>query len=289
MAKVFISYRRDDSAGHAGRIHDRLEREFGRDLLFMDVDAIPIGADFVEVLTQAVGKCDVLLAVIGPLWCEIRNGDGSRRLEDASDFVRIEIATALRRGIPIIPVLLDDTEMPRPVQLPEEIQPLCRRNAISVRHTSFHADMDRLIAGLRRTTHSPSQTVPTPPTPAPLDISAVDPIAAEMIDRFTQFIALGDPQMFIIIEDADERFVQFIGLADGAVLMDLPCMSLSAEQIETANAFFAPLQIELTQDQCSYQGNVEADPYKLTALTLAVFERIYGSRPKPPLSFKVDA
>lgn len=289
MAKVFISYRRDDSAGHAGRIHDRLEREFGRDLLFMDVDAIPIGADFVEVLTEAVGKCDVLLAVIGPMWCDIRNGDGSRRLDDESDFVRIEIATALRRGIPIIPVLLDDTEMPRPVQLPAEMQMLCRRNAVGVRHTSFHADMDRLIAGLKRTRQGSQQSAPPPPTVAPVDIGAVDPIAAQMIERFTQFIALGDPEVFIIVEDAEGRFVQFIGLADGVVLMDLPCVNLSAEQLQAASAYFAPLQIELTQDQYSYQGNVEADPYKLTALTLAVFERIYGSRPVPPLSFRVDA
>lgn len=78
VAKVFISYRRDDSAGHAGRVHDRLEREFGRDLLFMDVDAIPLGANFVKVLADEVAKCDVLLAIIGPGWLDARDEAGNR-------------------------------------------------------------------------------------------------------------------------------------------------------------------------------------------------------------------
>jgi TIR domain len=87
--KVFISYRRDDSAGHAGRVHDRLEREFGRDLLFMDVDAVPLGDNFVTVLSEEVAKCDVLLAVIGPNWLNARDEDGSRRLDNPHDFRRV--------------------------------------------------------------------------------------------------------------------------------------------------------------------------------------------------------
>jgi hypothetical protein len=144
----FISYRRDDSAGHAGRVHDRLEREFGRDLLFMDVDAIPLGADFVEVLSTEVAKCDVLLAIIGPSWLDACDEDGNRRLESEHDFVRIEIAAALKRSIPVIPILLEGTRMPKADRLPEEIKPLTRRNALDVRHASFHADMDKLIRGL---------------------------------------------------------------------------------------------------------------------------------------------
>jgi len=98
--KVFISYRRDDSAGHAGRVQDRLERELGRDLLFMDVDAVPLGDNFVTVLSEEVAKCDVLLAVIGPNWLNARDEDGSRRLDNPHDFVRIEIGAALQRSIP---------------------------------------------------------------------------------------------------------------------------------------------------------------------------------------------
>ncbi len=77
--KVFISYRRDDSAGHAGRLHDRLQREFGRDLLYMDVDAIPLGVNFIKVLGEELAKCDALLAVIGPGWLNARDDTGKRR------------------------------------------------------------------------------------------------------------------------------------------------------------------------------------------------------------------
>src|SRR5262245_52485603 len=94
-AKVFISYRRDDSAGHAGRLHDRLEREFDRNLLFMDVDKIPLGADFIDVINGEVAKCDVLLAIIGPNWIEAEDDNGNRRLDNEQDFVRLEIRAAL--------------------------------------------------------------------------------------------------------------------------------------------------------------------------------------------------
>ena len=147
-ARVFISYRRDDSAGHAGRVHDRLERELGRDLLFMDVDAIPLGADFVEVLGAEVGKCDVLLAIIGPGWLEARDDIGQRRLDNEQDFVRVEIAAALKRGIPVIPILLEGTKVPKSEQLPDDLKALSRRNGLDVRHASFHADMDKLVRSL---------------------------------------------------------------------------------------------------------------------------------------------
>lgn len=149
MAKVFISYRRDDSAGHAGRVHDRLEREFGRNLLFMDVDAIPLGVNFARVLGEEVGRCDVLLAVIGPGWLEARDEAGLRRLDSPHDFVRIEIAAALKRDIPVIPILLEGTRMPRSDHLPGDIQELTLRNALDVRHASFHADMDKLVRSLK--------------------------------------------------------------------------------------------------------------------------------------------
>src|SRR5262245_47821980 len=109
---IFISYRRDDSAGHAGRVMDRLEQEFGRDYLFMDVDSIPLGTDFVRILREEVAKCTVLLAVIGPRWSEVRDEDGTPRLNNPNDFVRIEIAAALQRNISVIPILLDGAKIP---------------------------------------------------------------------------------------------------------------------------------------------------------------------------------
>ena len=148
-AKVFINYRRDDSAGHAGRVRDRLAHELGRDLLFMDVDAISLGANFSKVLHEEVAKCGVLLAVIGPNWSDVRDEHGNRRLDDPNDFVRIEITAALQRDIPVIPILLDGARIPKADQLPDDLKELASRNGLDVRHASFHTDMDRLILGLK--------------------------------------------------------------------------------------------------------------------------------------------
>jgi len=146
--KAFINYRREDSGAYAGRIQDRLAPEFGRGNLFMDVDSIPIGADFVKTLGDEVGKCNVLLAVIGPKWLDVRDENGDRRLDNPDDFVRIEIATALQRNIPVIPILIDDATVPKADQLPEDLKALVRRNAHYVRHASFHTDVDKLIRRL---------------------------------------------------------------------------------------------------------------------------------------------
>jgi hypothetical protein len=117
-SKVFISYRRDDAGHAAGRVHDRLEREFGGDLLFMDVAAIPLGRDFTKVLRDEVAKCDVLLALIGPNWLNVRDEEDNRRLDNPADFLRIEIETALQRDIPVIPILLDGAKIPKADELP---------------------------------------------------------------------------------------------------------------------------------------------------------------------------
>jgi formylglycine-generating enzyme required for sulfatase activity len=165
-AKIFISYRRDDSAGHAGRVHDRLAQEFGPNLLFMDVDSIPLGSDFIKVLREEVAKCDALLAVIGQHWLDARDTEGNRRLDGENDFVRIEIATALQRDIPIIPILLDGAKIPKPEELPPDLQGLTARNGLDVRHSSFHIDMDRLIGGLKAqsvTAHALSEVKAKPP------------------------------------------------------------------------------------------------------------------------------
>jgi hypothetical protein len=153
FGKIFISYRRGDSAGHAGRVHDRLQEEFGRDLLFMDVDSIQLGVDFVKVLREAVGQCGVLLAIIGPTWVDVRNERGARRLDDTNDFVRLEIATALVRDIPVIPILLDGPAVPQGDRLPIDLKGLALRNGIEVRHASFHSDVEKLIKALRSGPH----------------------------------------------------------------------------------------------------------------------------------------
>ncbi len=147
MARILLSYRRDDSSGHAGRLYDRLSQHFGRDNLFMDVDTIALGLDFVEAIQDAVGSCDVLLAVIGRQWLTSTDSQGHRRLDNPEDFVRLEITTALERGIRVIPVLVGGASMPRSIELPDVLRPLARRQALIV-GDHFHPDVDRLIAAL---------------------------------------------------------------------------------------------------------------------------------------------
>jgi hypothetical protein len=147
--KVFISYRRSDSAAYAGRVWDRLERDLGRHSLFMDVAAIPLGTNFPEVLHEEVAKCSVLLAMIGPNWLDARDEHQKRRLDDPNDYVRIEIAQALQRGIPVIPILLDSATIPKADQLPKDLKELASRNGMDIHHASFHDDMNRLIRALK--------------------------------------------------------------------------------------------------------------------------------------------
>lgn len=151
MSQVFLSYRRDDSPDAAGRIHDRLVSQYGHERLFMDVDNIPPGLDFRVIIDEAVGRCQIFLAVIGPGWIAAADHAGRVRLENPADFVRLEIEAALNREIPVIPVLVGDAPMPRPEQLPDSLQSLAFRNAINVRRNpDFHHDVGRLISWMEK-------------------------------------------------------------------------------------------------------------------------------------------
>jgi len=162
MSRIFISYRRDDSAGYAGRLYDRLSQRFGGDQIFMDIDTIEPGLDFVEVIEKAVGSCDVLIALIGRQWLTIADATGRRRLDNPEDFVRLEIATALDRNIRVIPVLVRGATMPRSTDLPDVLKKLSRRNALEISDTRFHYDVDRLIETLEKVL---GVSEPLPPRP----------------------------------------------------------------------------------------------------------------------------
>jgi formylglycine-generating enzyme required for sulfatase activity len=169
MTRVFISYRRDDSADVTGRIFDHLHAHFGQEvLLFRDVDVIPFGADFRKVIRQAVEGCQVLLAVIGPTWVGVTDATGTRRLDDSRDFVRLEIEAALSRDVPVIPVLVGKARMPREEELPESLRPIVYRHGIEVRRDpDFKRDVETLIRGLGRILKTPADPVAPPPTAAP--------------------------------------------------------------------------------------------------------------------------
>lgn len=145
---IFISYRRDDSQGITGRIYDRLEAHFGHDQIFMDVDTIPPGYDFVEVIEHAVDGSKVFLVIIGPQWLTAADNVGNRRLFNPEDFVRLEVATALERDVRVIPVLIDNAIMPKSSDLPDNLKSLSRRNAIEISYTRFNSDVERLIRAL---------------------------------------------------------------------------------------------------------------------------------------------
>jgi TIR domain len=118
--RIFISYRRDDSQADTGRLSDALTTAFGQDRVFMDIDAIPPGVDFAHAITEAVGSCDALIAVIGPHWLTLADPRGQRRLDDPNDFVRLEIKAALERYIRVIPVLVREADMPSRGELPDD-------------------------------------------------------------------------------------------------------------------------------------------------------------------------
>ncbi len=150
MSRIFISYRRDDSAAYAGRIYDRLCGQFGAEQVFMDVDDIPPGADFAAHIDAKVGSCDALIAVIGKNWLDARNADGQLRLSDPNDFVALELALALQRKILVIPVLVGGATMPTPAELRSDLRGLAGRNALTLHERDFQRDLDSLVRTLQR-------------------------------------------------------------------------------------------------------------------------------------------
>lgn len=166
---VFISYRREDSAGYAGRLYDSLSDRFAAAQLFMDVDTIEPGADFVAVISDAVGSCDALLAVIGPGWLEATNAAGERRLDDPNDFVRLEIEAALARNVRVIPVLVQGARMPDVRSLPASLAPLSRRNALEMSHGRWRTDADRLVRVLDSMEQAKRTAVEAPVVEPPLE------------------------------------------------------------------------------------------------------------------------
>jgi tetratricopeptide (TPR) repeat protein len=164
--KIFINYRRGDDPGYTGRLFDWLQDVFDRQQLFMDVDNIAPGLDFVRELDERVGECDVMLAVIGKNWIDARDATGARRLDDPNDFVRIEIASALSQGKRVIPVLVGEAQMPRLDELPDTLKPLARRNAVRLTHERFSADIQGLVKALQQTLGQ-TQTPPAWPIRVP--------------------------------------------------------------------------------------------------------------------------
>ena len=147
---IFISYRREDTAANAGRIYDHLSDRFGEDHVFMDVDSIAIGLDFTKAVVAAVSACDLLLVLVGKDWLSSADSNGRRRIDNPDDWVRVEIETALQRDIPVVPVLVDEAELPYADDLPPSLRPFVRRQAFRLSHAGFRAEVAGLIEAVAK-------------------------------------------------------------------------------------------------------------------------------------------
>lgn len=165
MRGIFISYRREDAEGQAGRLFDDLSAHFGRDAVFMDVAAIKKGLDFRRIIYEHVTSCGVLLVIIGKRWLSATDSKGKRRLDDPNDFVRLETAAALSRGIPVVPVLVQDASMPKEQDLPDVLKELAFRNGTELTHARWDSDVKLLIEDITSYVGTPamaeSSTQPT--------------------------------------------------------------------------------------------------------------------------------
>jgi flagellar biosynthesis GTPase FlhF len=157
---IFISYRRDDSEGQAGRLFEALRAAFGPQAVFMDVATIEPGVDFRRAIDKHTAGCGALLALIGKRWLTATDAQGRRRLDDPDDFVRMETAAALRRDIPVIPVLVQDASMVRPEDLPDELKNLAFRNSVVLSHARWDSDVELLVNALQPLVEGSSVTTP---------------------------------------------------------------------------------------------------------------------------------
>ena len=192
---IFISYRRDDSEGEAGRLFDDLTRAFGDEAVFMDVAGIKPGMDFRKAIEDNVSSCGVFLAIVGPTWASIADANGQRRLEDPNDFVALEIASALKREVPVIPVLVHDAKMPSADLLPEALKPFAYRNSVELTHTRWSSDVALLIEALKAYVTPKSGSGPPVHATVPVQLPAPHPpsgtvtLATEVKKKPTGMIA----------------------------------------------------------------------------------------------------
>ena len=148
MGKVFISYRREETAGEARALYNDLVARIGKGSVFMDVDNIALGRDFRQVLQESLASCELMLVLIGREWVDLKNQSGCRRLEDRGDFIRLEIGAALKRNIPVTPVLLQGAHIPTSEQLPEDLKDLSYRNGFELNHNRWDSDVQEMIRRL---------------------------------------------------------------------------------------------------------------------------------------------
>jgi hypothetical protein len=160
--RIFLSYRRDDSSGYAVHLYEDLAERFGAENVFMDIDSLAPGVDFVDAIQETLERCDTVLVLIGRGWLSASGSDGSRRLDNPEDFVRLEIEAALDDVHRVVPVLVAGAEMPSRAELPASLAALARRHAVDISDRRWRADSGSLMDALER-----SWRVASPPEKAP--------------------------------------------------------------------------------------------------------------------------
>ena len=226
--RIFISYRRDDEAGTAGRLYDHLVHfaKIPRDHIFKDVDNIVPGTNFVTTLTSEVVRCQVMLAIVGRRWINATDGSGRRRLDDPCDFVRIELEAALNRGIPLIPLWVDGAQVPGPHDLPDSLSRIREQQGIEVRNASFDSDVRRLVKAIEwhearlPSPHEDAGALPElPPPPSPTTTPthrppsiAPRPIAPPTeVREATQKDLVGLGGLYYMAEAGDAQYLYEVG------------------------------------------------------------------------------
>lgn len=262
QARIFMSYRREDSADVSGRIYDALAAHFGDEAIFKDVDDIPFGVNFKTHLNNVIRQSAVELVVIGPRWLDAKGEDGYRRLDNPADFVRIEIEAALSQGMPVIPLLVSGARMPPGNALPAAMAELAYRNGIAVRpDPDFHNDMRRLIKALeehvrpqKRAAGPAAQPAPAAtPTPARPSPPAERVLYQKAGDRVTNLVARVDGKSYPIadLQSASAGKLQPKNvptrITPGLIIAAFSCIGFfalaSSGNLETAASAGTPLGI----------------------------------------------
>lgn len=210
---LFLSYRREDSAGHTGRLHDKLAQRWGADRLFWDIDSIAPGEDFVEAIDRTLDQCRLVIVVIGPRWLDVVTEEGLRRIDDAADYHRQEILRAIERRIRLMPVLVGGARMPKPSALPAPLQTLARRHAFEITDKRFSYDTSQLIEAIER-----QLSLPPPEEAAPV-VATAPAQASTGADWFRALCVLG--AMGILVAAAFVAAVLQLGRQSDPVLAAL--------------------------------------------------------------------
>ena len=287
---IFISYRRSDSAAFAGRIADFFAYHHGDVRVFFDVVAIEPGEDFTAAIRNRLAASQVVLAIIGENWLDARGSDGARRLDTPSDFVRLELAMALEMGKRVIPVLIDNAQMPAAQALPADLQALAVCNGEFMRGAAFQRDAQHLAGFVTQFMQASSEPALVP-APAPQrDVRSQ--VKSALVSAFED-LRSAPPLSYLIATNPADEFVQFAKMpdADGEVFLDLPSAALTPDQVAAARRLLEEdhraEQVPLGAGEFTFNLDLPLDPAFLSHITLDVFEHIYGALPDAPLHIEI--